>query len=496
MKLQTSFRILGLLMATLLAVACGGGGYGGSSIAGIDRTGLPNFALAFGTISGFGSVIVNGVHYDTSTSSFTIDGQPGSQDDLRVGDVVLVQGTLPANSTNGTATSVIYDDSVEGPISFIDGDTSTLIVLGQTVQISADTSFDDRISPASIDGLSVNDVIEVSGFVSATGSIAATRIEPKAASTGFEVTGLVSAHNAGAMTFMINGLTIDYGSQTVLLDNFPGGVITDGDLVEVKGSTSLGAGGELIATRVEFKANRFGGGANYHLEVEGLITRFASQTDFDVSGVTVTTNGSTTFQGDVNNLGLNVKVEVEGALDSSGTTLVASRVDIRRARIVRIEATVDSVDASANTFVALGVAIQVDALTRIEDKFANPPVQPFTLANLNPGNFVRMRGSELTTVGATANVLAALLERDDPRDTELQGLVDAGSIDATARTFSILGVTIDASSASTFRNVDGSSLTAGAFFALLQDGSLARANGSETAPTTIVANEVQLELEQ
>ncbi len=489
MKPQTSFRVLALLFATALTVACGGGGYGGTSVTGIDRTGGPSFSLAYGTVTGFGSIIVNGVHYETSSSSFTIDGQPGSQDDLSVGDVVLVRGTLATGSTTGTASAVIFDDSVEGPISFIDRNTSTLIVLGQTVQVTADTSFDDRISPPSLDGLEPNDVIEVSGFVGATGEISATRIEPKLASTEFEVTGIVSGHVPG-QSFMINELTVEYASQIALIQDFPGGVINDGDLVEAKGGTTLGPNGELLATRVEFKGSQLAGNANYHLEVEGLITRFSSQSDFDVSGVTVSASNAV-FEGDVNNLGLNVKVEVEGELNAAGTVLIASKVGIRRARIVRIEAAVDSVDAAAGTFVTLGITVEVDALTRMEDKFANPPIQPFTLADLRPDDFVRMRGSELADPAATVDLLAALLERDDPRDTELQGFVES----AAHPTLIILGATIETNGATVFRTLDGSAISADDFFSQVQAGDLVKANGAEIGPTTILADEVQFELE-
>ncbi len=52
-----SASLTGLVMAVV--VACGGGG-GGGSFAGIDRLGVTT-----GTINGFGSIIVNGVEYET-----------------------------------------------------------------------------------------------------------------------------------------------------------------------------------------------------------------------------------------------------------------------------------------------------------------------------------------------------------------------------------------------------------------------------------------------
>ena len=474
---------MALVCASAAVVACGGSGGGlggGTNVTGIDRTG---FAQSFGTVTGFGSIIVNGVHFETTSSSFTIDGSSGSQDDLSVGDVVLVQGTIDGNGSSGSASQVIFDDNVEGPISSKDPATSSLVVLGQRVVVGADTSFDDSFANPSFDGLTVGQVVEVTGFVDANGDILATRIEPKPASIQFEVTGIVAAHNAGAMTFMINDLVVDYSAAASIRD-FPGGVISDGDLVEAKGGTTLGPNGELVATDVQFKGNRVGGNAGDRLEIEGIVTRFVSQSDFDVSGVSVTTNAQTVFEGDVNNLGLNVKVEVEGNLDANDV-LVATKVDIRRAKLVRIEAAVDSVDSASNTFVTLGITIEVDALTRIEDKFAD--VEPFTLATLNPNDFVRMRGS--TSTGAT-DVLAALLERDDPDDTELQGFVETFA----DPTITILGVTIDTTGA-VFRDENDAPLSRADFFARLQAGDLVKADGTETAPTTIAAQEVEFELE-
>jgi len=490
MNAHTPLRALLLLYATLLTVACGGGGYGGPNTAGIDRTGSPRFALAFGTISGFGSIIVNGVHYETSSSTYEIDDSPGSQDDLSVGDVVLVQATRAYNSTVWTATSITFDDNVEGPISSKDDATGTIVVLGQTVIINADTSFDDSFADPSFAGLAVDDIVEVSGFVKADGAIVATRIEPKPASMQFEVTGIVAAHNGGALTFMINDLVVDYGAASVR--DFPGGAPSDGDLVEVKGTAFDAPSTTLTATDVEFKGGQLQGNAGVRVEIEGLITRFGSPTDFDVSGLTVDATNATRTGDTALPLGLNVKVEVEGALNSSNV-LVATKVDVRRAKLFRIEAAVDSVDAANDTFVTLGITVAVDALTRMEDKDSN--VEPFTLADLNPDDVVRMRGS--VSAGGAAQVLATLLERDFRSDTELQGFVES----ATSPTITILGVAIQTSGGTVFRDENGGGMTQQAFFARLADelgsgGSpLIKAVGSENPPTTIIADEVEFQLE-
>jgi len=77
---HTGFRNLALTLLLVLA-GCGGGGGGGGSTPpvinpppptnGIDRGGI-----AVGPIDGFGSVIVNGVRFDTSAAAFTVNGSP------------------------------------------------------------------------------------------------------------------------------------------------------------------------------------------------------------------------------------------------------------------------------------------------------------------------------------------------------------------------------------------------------------------------------------
>ena len=140
-------------MLALSLSGCGGGGGGGggdNQVSGIDRGGI---TIAQGPINGFGSVIVNGVRYSTTGATITIDDQPGTESDLRVGQVVRVEGRLDAGGATGTATRISYDDDVEGPIESIDVAAGTLVVLGQTVKVGASTSFDDRISPRSLEGL-------------------------------------------------------------------------------------------------------------------------------------------------------------------------------------------------------------------------------------------------------------------------------------------------------------------------------------------------------
>ena len=67
--------------------------------AGIEGTGdRVELASAYGTVSGFGSIYVNGVRFDTDTAAVEIAGEAASEDALAVGMVVdVVGGDLTRN---------------------------------------------------------------------------------------------------------------------------------------------------------------------------------------------------------------------------------------------------------------------------------------------------------------------------------------------------------------------------------------------------------------
>jgi len=316
--------------------------------------------------------------------------------------------------------------------------------------------------------------------------IAATRIECKSVLGEMEVTGTVSNLNAAAMTFQINALVVDYSAAA--MDNFPS-TISDGDPVEAKG-TSLGASGELIATRVEFKGALFDGAEGDHAEIEGFITDFTSETQFEVNGIPVTTNTSTTFEGGAaTDLGPNLKVEVEGEFDASGTTLLATKVEIKTSTAIRVTGTLDGV--SGSTLVILGITVNTDLLTtRFEDK-SDVRRDPLLVGDLNLGDYVEIRGQE-QPVG---EITAMLVERDDlDTRTELRGFVT----DKTEPNLTVLGVTIVTDSGTLYRDSRGGSevaMSAGDFWAAVQAGSLVDARGTETGDQTLAATELELEMD-
>lgn len=485
-RITLTIRIFLTVATTLLVVSCGGGG-GGGPVAGIDRLGVSS-----GSVSGFGSIIVNGVRYETTSASFDIDDDSSgsSQDDLSVGDVVVVTFNTSAPTV---ALSVIGDEAVEGPVSSIDLATGVLVVAGQTVRTDAGTSLDDSNAVQSLADIVADDFVEVSGFFEADNSIRATRIEKKAIAGETEVHGIVSGKTAN--TFMINALQINYTSVPAIIDDdFPGMTFNNGDFVEVKGTNYAGL--TLLASKVEpdgLGAGEGGTGLDINdfddAEIEGFITRYVSATDFAVAGVPVTTNGGTVFEGGTaTDLGLNVKVEVEGDFNASGV-LVADKVDIRRGNDLRVTALVDAVDAGAGTVTLLGIVARLDGQTRFEDK-SDADLESFSLGDINVGDYLEVRGG--ADAGA-ADILALLVEREDIPDVPGEETALRAQVEAINRPLlTVAGVTVDTTGAQ-FRNTSDQLINADLFFALVAVGDLIDADGFEAGDTLLNAEEVQLE---
>lgn len=483
-----------LLGSGALALAgCGGGGSSSMS----DPGPVPAAAATmttFGTISGFGSVIVNGVHYETNGTQFSHDGSAITQNDLRVGQFVRLRAEI-SDSGEARAMEVERDNQLEGPIDAIDTAAGTITVLGQTVAIDADTSFDDSLTPASIDGLSVGLRVEVDGLPGADGVLHATRIEAADDNGEVEVTGTVAGLDADAKTFQIGDLVVDYSQAT--LEDFPSSGLADGDSVEVKGETRDGQG-HLLATRVELKRlmGNDEGEDGQEVEFEGLITRFVSASDFDVGDHTVTTTSTTEFDGGTaEDLALNVKVVVEGELDADGR-LVAREVKLRHRSDTRLSGEIEAIDTTAGTLTVMGIKIEVNTQTRIEDRTSEHDVF-LALSHLALGDQVEIRGFE--DPANPGQIIATRLERKDrggddgngsgENEFELRGLVDA----VTPPTLSINGQSVETSADTRFED-HGVPVDAQAFFDTAL-GQSVEAEGTWNG-TTLIADKLKIEDEE
>lgn len=484
MKVRTSRRRTSggrLSLACLAAffTGCSGGSAdtdgGPGPVGGIDGGGARIFAS--GPINGFGSVIVNGVAYDTSSAEIIADGQVVTESALKVGQIVLISAT--SDGTTLSADRIVYDDNLEGPIESIDAVGGMLTVLGQTVHVNSVTSFDPDIPGRTLEGLSVGEIVEISGYINSSQEIVATRIELEDDQGDYEVTGVVSNLDSVAMTFSINNLVVDYSQAS--LDDFGTGQISDGDIVEVEGD-QFGNNGELFADRVELEDDIRDNDdiGDSDVEIEGLVTRFVSTTDFDVSGIPVTTDSSTEYEdGTAAGLALDVLIEVDGRFNSDGV-LVADEIDFEEIGVLEIEAMVDNVDTAAGRVTLLGIAVEINDETRMEDD-TDAQVRPFTIDDINVGDWLEVKGHE-DEPGSNI-VTATRVERDDADD---EALIQGYATDVVNPSFRILGLDID-----TDGNTEFGDTGSGDFFATAE-GELVEVDGNLNG-TRFLATKVEFE---
>jgi hypothetical protein len=490
-----------LIVAVLTAAGCGGSSGGGDSVSPPPPTTPPPPPS--------GGIIT----YNTDAASFTRDDNPSSQEDFKVGETVIVKGTISDDNSNAVAETVELDEIVEGPVSSINADGS-ITVLGQIVTIGLNASVDDSC-PASLDDASIA-AVEVFGNVDGTGVIDATRIECKTALEvdEYEINGTVSGLDTTNFRFSINGLQVNYANAEID-NNFPGGTtnISEGDPVEVKGLPAnfddSGATPVLGASKVDYRGGVLSGSEGDHYEVEGFITDFSSATQFNLKvgtlTIAVTTTDNTVYEGgSAADLGNNLKLEVEGDINSSDV-LQATKIEIKSSTNVRVVGLVDAVSTANSTITILGITVNTSTLsTRFEDK-TDARIEPFGIGDVAIDNFIEARGQELPE----GQITAFLVERDDPDpDTELRGFTEPGSVvtDSAAagyrESFQVLGVTIDMGSVEIYRDTNDLPILADEFWSVIEieaaggNGYLVDIKGAEQQDgTTLTAREVELEME-
>lgn len=478
-------RLLLPLAIAVTVTACGGGGGGddnSTSGSAPPPAATTKTRIVTGAIAGFGSVIVNGVRYDTSATEVRVEDRVGTLAELQVGQVVRIEAEV---DDRGVARAKILEQHrlLQGTVQSVDPVAETLTIAGQVIRVDDDTSFDDSIAQGSLAGIAPGERVEIHGFSASNGQARATRIErPAAGETEVEVTGLLSALDTVARRFRVGSMNVDYSSA--VLEDFGTAGPRDGDLVEVKGRSFL-ADGALKAERVQKEDHGVDGSSGDEAEVEGLVTRFVSPTDFDVAGQRVTTGAGTTYVGGtVADLRADVKVEVEGRLDSSGT-VVAGKVVFKRAATVQVEARVDGIDTAASTLRALGLTIVVDAATRKEDHESDD--QFFALDDLRVGDWVEVRG--YPDPAGNGRVIATRLERDEAEDeVELRGPAS----DLQSPRLKVFGVNVETTNATEFEDED-QDIDAATFFARA-GGQIVDVEGSWNG-TSLTATEAEIERE-
>ncbi|QPD04255.1 MAG: hypothetical protein Nkreftii_002029 [Candidatus Nitrospira kreftii] len=429
-------------------------------------------ASASGTITGFGSVFVNGKQFETSGSSFIVDGQSGSQSDLKVGMTVTVNGSF--NGTQRSANAVFQKDAVEGLVQSAATDGLSVIVMGQTVLVDNDTLIDNNIPGRNVLNLVTGtDHVEVSGHIRPNGVIQATYIEKKLINVTPEARGFVKNHNDGAKTFQVGDLTVIY--TTALINDMPNpsGNSWNGLLVEAKGTVFNAATTTLTATKVEPEHRGIGNQVD-EFEVEGYVTQVLGTGNFIIGNTQVQTTGNTEFRGGtIDEIVVGAKLSAEGRWENG--LLIAKHVKFHES--VRLEGDIETIGTNAFTLTQLpSVTVTVNSQTEFKDTSLN---------GMSSGDHVRVRGR---VSGNNAVVATRIDLRSADNDIDLQGPVQS----ITGNVITLLGVSVDTSIINQFESVRGTSISRTGFLAAVRVNSLVKVKG-KLSGATVVWDEAELE---
>ena len=483
-RIHNTLLIISLLAAFLIA-GCGGGGAFSVAEGGIGGTGIST-----GTVTGIGSITVNGVEFNTDNSAIYVEGtrvddQCPDTDSaaeclirlgFSVGQVVRVVGNFNDDGKTGTAEQVYFNDSVEGPVESvaqIDATTQELVVMGQTVIV------DSKTQPAGIN-LAIFDEtnpdrVEVSGLMDELGRIRAGYLEIKGVFTNgeeVEVKGIVTGDNGS--NFTINGLVVDYTGAIEL----PVGGIQNGMQVEVKGTYD----GQLRAETVE-REDDIGGGDDDDVEYEGIVSDAAGYAgaggSFTLGMQVVQTSLNTIFKGGLDtDIVVGARLEAEGYL--SAGVLIAKEISFKDA--IEIDARVDAASVIPNvdivTFNLEGLGsltVQVNRLSKISGAtgFDNL-VNKITSGAVD---YVEVRGSDISS-GSPVTIYAQEIDIDEGNtDTKVK---IQGPVTDSEPVVTILGNNIDVNDPSNsieYEDINEQLISQAVFFALIDDGDIVGAEG-------------------
>lgn len=362
--------------------ACGGDGLSNLADGGIDGTGL-----GVGPISGFGSIFVNDIKYETENTQVIINGQTSNTDQLKLGMYVSVEGAQDTQAKTGAAQRVDYRDTLRGQVNFISLEGQTIRILGQTVRITVDTY---RYGFSDLNELKVGDTVRISSPALSTlgNNITANMIErlPNAEETSI-LTGTIANLDTTTQSFFIAGLQINFADIDSL-------TLQNGMTVEVQGEAIPRR--PFRATQInEIQFNTLP--ENTTVNMVGNVTRFENFQDFAVQYRNVRLSAN--LARDVQNvLKLGVRVRISGQTDSQGIVNI-SEIKVYESNglsgtpndlLLRASGNLYAVDLNKNIVSVSGVQARLSPRTTYRDISGTKP--NYNARDLRTGDYITIVG--------------------------------------------------------------------------------------------------------
>ncbi|VWX57009.1 Erythrocyte membrane protein 1 (PfEMP1) [Burkholderiales bacterium 8X] len=290
------------------------GGSGDDSGVGSGGTGVSTAdAVGIGAVDGFGSVIVNGVRYADDAAVRRI----ADTDELKLGMTARVIGPVDAAFANGVARTIVSEADLRGPVSNVDLQQGSFMVLGINVTTDESTVYGDG---PGLGAIVPGSTVQVWGLPGAAGVLRATRIERNVAAPGLIVSGSVEQLDSRSLQFRLGSLLINLNPAAGTVAG-----LANSTIVRVRALT-LPFVGQLAASSVE---SWYGApaGDGTPVQLAGLITDFGGLGAFRVIGVPIDASAAQITGGPLSGIGNGVRVEAAGVL--SGGVLKVSKLRLR-----------------------------------------------------------------------------------------------------------------------------------------------------------------------
>lgn len=390
---------IALALCALLVVglsACGGGGSGLPSIAGVGTGGT---GMVIGAVTGFGSVVVDGTAYSSATPQYFVSSDQGEAEETSAGSLGLGNHVQLQLDVQGNPASVIIEPALVGAVSRLD--QGEFVVNGMAVRINDDSASGPVTYFSGLRGLSglaVGMQVGVHGAYGIDPSsqkeyVQASLIEQlPVSSTVNRLSGVVTNLNAAAGTFRIGGTTVQMSASTNLV---PGGnVLANGLWVNVWSNATPGVNGELRAGVIRVRNLS---GTTGPVQIGGIVSGLSGMR-FQVSGIPI--DGSASALGQViMSLVPGEYVVVHGQADAHGSALVASAIRSNATQPAEVELNGTITDfVNQGNFLVRGVAVDASRAQLLGATSA---------ANLRNGTFVEVVGVVNGNVITAKSVFAA-----------------------------------------------------------------------------------------
>lgn len=465
------------LGALLILSGCGSSGNQ------VAEGGISGTGITMGRISAFGSIIVNGIEFDTQGATFIRDNNPASsQNEYAVGEVVTIVGHVNADGKTGTAAQVSFSDILQGTVTVKPPLLATSIqVLGQNIHSTDLTVFHGF---RALSDLNPGDNIEVSGFFDANDEIQASSITLLNTNiTPLELKGRIQQLNPIDKTFAVNGVTVNYNNALILTDN---GLLTNNQRVQI--SSQVLINNTLFANKVIPIAPLELTGED-EFEIEGIITSLDNTGDnlqFNLDNLHVVTTNNTLFKdGIASDLQPNVMVEAEGVINADGT-LLAESIELQAVdNLPIIETHIDAIDYQAKTVQLFGKTIKVSPSTIFYDE-STQKARPFDFSQFTVGEYADAKLKILPD----GSLLALRLSREDPEtDYTFKTIID--NIDRNTSSFTLFNIPMISNANTVYLDANELPITQAAFFSSVTQGvSTVEVEGKPSGNSIIITDAI------